>query len=132
MGGLGVQVKNFFLLGAEIRKIFHIGFLSKHSRRSLKKVAKPYLETTVGGHALESVAYTILCAREGYDGVIHVSPAGCMPEISVRPVLRKVSRDYDFPLLECSFDEHASHVGVVTRLEAFVDVLRGRRENRQQ
>ncbi len=130
LGNMGVEVKNFFLLGAEIRKIFHISFFSKHSRKNLRKLAKPYLRTTVGGHALESVAYSIQCAREGYDGVIHVSPAGCMPEVSVRPILRKISRDFDFPLLECSFDEHAGHLGVVTRLEAFVDVLRGRGEKK--
>lgn len=128
LGGLGVEVKNFFLLGAEIRKIFHLGLFSRHSRRSLTKTAKPYLETPVGGHALESVAYTIRCAKEDYDGVIHVGPSACMPEVSVRPILRKISQDMDFPVLECSFDEHSSHLGVVTRLEAFVDVLRDRRQ----
>ncbi len=130
LGTMGVEVRNFFLLGAEIRKIFNISFFSRHSRKNLRRIARPYLHNTVGGHALESVAYSILCAREGYDGVIHVAPAGCMPEVSVRPILRKVSRDFDLPLLECSFDEHASHLGVVTRLEAFVDVLQGRRKKK--
>ena len=51
-----------------------------------------------------------------------------MPEISIRPILRRVSQDYDIPVLELSFDEHSSHVGVVTRLEAFVDILRERRK----
>ncbi len=131
LGGLGVEVKNFFLLGAEIRKIFHLGFFSKHSPRSLRKTAEPYLKTPVGGHALESVAYTIRCAEEGYDGVIHVGPSACMPEVSVRPILRKISADKDFPVMECSFDEHSTHLGVVTRLEAFVDVLRKRKERAQ-
>lgn len=131
LGGLGVEVRNFFLMGEEIRKIFHIGFFSPHSRRILKKLAKPYLKSLVGGHAMESVAYTIRCAREGYDGVVHIAPSGCMPEISVRPILRKISRDLDFPVLECSFDEHSSHVGVVTRLEAFVDVLRDRKRRKK-
>jgi predicted nucleotide-binding protein (sugar kinase/HSP70/actin superfamily) len=127
LGALGVEVRNFFILGNEMAKIFHIGGWSKDSRRHLRRLARPYLKSLVGGHALESVAYTVACAREGYDGVVHIAPAGCMPEISIRPILRKVSQDLNVPVLELAFDEHSSHVGVVTRLEAFVDILRDRR-----
>jgi predicted nucleotide-binding protein (sugar kinase/HSP70/actin superfamily) len=130
LGSMGVEVRNFFLMGAEIRNIFHIGFRSKHSRATLKQLARPYLKSLVGGHALDSVAHTIRCAKEGYDGIVHVCPTGCMPEISIRPILRKVSQDMDIPVLECSFDEHTSHVGVVTRLEAFIDILLERRKKK--
>jgi len=130
LGGLQVEVFNFFLLGAAVRNIFHIGLWNRHSKKRLKKIAQPYLKSLVGGHALDSVAHTIRCAQEGYDGVIHLSPSGCMPEISVRPILRKVSQDFDIPVLECSFDEHTSHVGIVTRLEAFVDILNERKNHR--
>jgi predicted nucleotide-binding protein (sugar kinase/HSP70/actin superfamily) len=129
LGSLGVEVRNFFLLGNEMAKIFHISRWSKDSRRSLMRLARPYLKSVVGGHALESVAYTMACAKEGYDGVVHIAPTGCMPEISVRPILRKVSQDLKIPVLELSFDEHSSHVGVVTRLEAFVDILRDRQRS---
>jgi predicted nucleotide-binding protein (sugar kinase/HSP70/actin superfamily) len=131
LGGLGVEVRNFFLLGEEIRNIFHIGLWSKYSRRAIKKLARPYLKSLVGGHAMDSVGNTIRCAREGYDGVVHVCPTGCMPEISVRPILRKIGQDTGIPILECSFDEHTSHVGVVTRLEAFVDILYDRRRKKK-
>ncbi len=127
LGGLGAEVRNFFLLGDEMRNIFNVGLWSKNGRAAMRKLAKPYLGTSVGGHALTSVAHTIRCAQEGYDGVIHVAPAGCMPEVSIRPILRKISQDLDIPVFECSFDEHTSQVGMVTRLEAFVDVLAERR-----
>ena len=117
-------------MGPTLRNIFNIGFRSEHSRTTLKKLARPYLKSLVGGHALESVAYTIRCANEGYDGVVHVAPTGCMPEISIRPILRRISRDMSIPVLELSFDEHSSHVGVVTRLEAFVDILYDRRKKK--
>ncbi|MCK5850867.1 MAG: hypothetical protein KAH23_08120 [Kiritimatiellae bacterium] len=128
LGSMGVEVRNFFLLGEELDKIFHIGLCRKYSHRALKKEAWPYLKNRVGGHALESVAYTVRCAKEGFDGVIHVCPSGCMPEISIRPILKKISKDSGIPVLECSLDEHTSHVGVVTRLEAFVDVLLEKRK----
>ena len=130
LGGLGAEVRNFFLLGDEMRNIFQIGFFSRNSRWRMKRLARPYLENLVGGHALDSVAHALRCAEEGYDGIVHVSPAGCMPEVSVRPILRRISQDLDLPVLECSFDEHSSHVGLVTRLEAFVSVLRERQENK--
>ncbi len=130
LGGLGVEVSNFFLLGDEMRNIFRIGFFSRNSRWTLRRIARPYLDALVGGHALESVAHTLRCAREGFDGIVHVAPIGCMPEVSVRPILQRIARDTGMPTLELSFDEHTSSVGLTTRLEAFTDVLRQRRERR--
>lgn len=127
LGRLGVEVRNFFLLGAELGNIFNLGTRNPNSRKRLMEVARPYLGAEVGGHAVESVAHTIRCAEQGWDGVVHVCPSGCMPEVSIRPLLRKISADLDIPVLPLSFDEHTSHVGVTTRLEAFVDVLRDRR-----
>ncbi len=130
LGGLGVAVQNYFLLGDEMRNIFNIGFFSRNSRRTLARLARPYLQHPVGGHALDSVAHALRCAEEGYDGAVHVGPSGCMPEVGVRPILRRISQDRAFPILECSFDEQSSHVGLVTRLEAFVDLLRERQKRR--
>lgn len=131
LGGLGAEVRNFFLLGEEIKNIFNINLCSKHSRRAVKRLARHYLKSLVGGHAIDSVGNTIRCAHDKYDGVVHICPTGCMPEISIRPILKKVSQDMDIPVLECSFDEHTSHVGFVTRLEAFADILYERRKRRQ-
>ena len=131
LGTLGVEVRNFFLMGTELRKIFNLGLRNPYSRKNLTKLARPYLNTPVGGHALESVAYTMVCANEGFDGIVHVCPTGCMPEISIRPILRRICQDRDLPLLEQSFDEHTSHVGVLTRLEAFIDILQDRSKKRK-
>lgn len=125
LGGLHVEVRNFFLLGEELRKIFHIGFNNKFAKNL--KITRNYLRSVVGGHALETIANTIRCAKAGYDGVVHMCPSGCMPEISMRPILKKVSHDFGIPVLEISLDEHTSGVGITTRLEAFVDILQNRR-----
>ncbi|MDR1625207.1 MAG: hypothetical protein LBT33_01585 [Spirochaetia bacterium] len=132
LGGLGAEVRNFFLLGAELVNIFGIplGGSRAHTRKRLVKIARPYLNNPVGGHALDSVAHTLRCAEEGYDGMVHLCPAGCMPEVSIRPILAAISRDKDIPVLELSFDEHTSPVGVATRLEAFTDILKERRQKR--
>jgi predicted nucleotide-binding protein (sugar kinase/HSP70/actin superfamily) len=130
LGNLGAEVRNFFLLGAELGNIFGLpaGKNRAYTRRQLARIARPYLQSPVGGHALDSVAHTLRCAGEGYDGMAHLSPSGCMPEVSVRPILAAISRDRDIPVLELSFDEHTSPLGLATRLEAFTDMLRERRK----
>ena len=130
LGHRGVEVKNFFLLGAELGNIFGIPVgHRKNTRRNLAVIAKPYLDCPVGGHALDSVAHTVICAREGYDAMVHVCPSGCMPEVSIRPILRRISEEEDIPVLQLSFDEHTSQVGVATRVEAFLDILEQRRRS---
>lgn len=129
LGSQGIEPRNFFLLGEELKNITRIVFLNQNRRTSLSKIADRYLQSTVGGHALDSVAHSIQCADEGYDGMIHLCPSGCMPEVSVRPILKRVSKDKDIPILELSYDEHTCGVGIATRLEAFADVLRERRKN---
>ncbi len=130
LGHLGAEVRNFFLLGAELGNIFGIsvGGTRAHTRKYLAKVAKPWLNHPVGGHALDSVAHTLLCAEKGFDAMVHLAPAGCMPEVSIRPILSAISKEKNIPVLELSFDEHTSALGTLTRIEAFVDILKTRRQ----
>jgi predicted nucleotide-binding protein (sugar kinase/HSP70/actin superfamily) len=51
-----------------------------------------------------------------------------MPEVTVRPILRRISEDYNFPVLSLSFDEVISEGAIRTRIETFVDVIRLRKE----
>jgi predicted nucleotide-binding protein (sugar kinase/HSP70/actin superfamily) len=131
LGGLGCQVRNFFQIGSEMRTIFHLGFMHEHSPKNQLKKARGYLHCDAGGHALDTVANAIRCAEESYHGVVHLAPTGCMPEVSVRPILRNACRDKGLSLLELSFDEHSAHTGVCTRLEAFVDMLSELRAQRE-
>ncbi|GFP25823.1 hypothetical protein HKBW3S25_01304, partial [Candidatus Hakubella thermalkaliphila] len=59
--------------------------------------------------------------------VIHLLPFACMPEITARSVLSRVSRDLVLPILSLSLDEQTGKAGIITRLEAFVDLLARRR-----
>lgn len=128
LGHRGVEIKNFFLLGGEIGNNFGLSMgYKKNTAKALAAVAKPYLDCEVGGHARDSVAHAINCARAGFDGMVHVCPTGCMPEVSIRPILRRVSEDMDIPVLHLSFDEHTCALGVATRVEAFLDILWSRR-----
>lgn len=66
------------------------------------------------------------------DGVITVSAFGCGPDsMMVDAIQRASKRQASRPVLSIVIDEHTAEAGLVTRLEAFVDMLRrrgGRRE----
>ncbi len=99
----------------------------KKHREHMMNLIKPYLGEFIGGDGQESIMNTILYKQKGYDGVIHILPFGCLPEISAKEILTNVSHDYDIPVLSLSFDEQTGEAGFVTRLEAFIDLLLQRR-----
>ena len=93
----------------------------------LAKLAKPYVGRFIGGEGQQSVGHTVEYAQEGYDGVVHMFPFTCMPDTIAKAILPRVSRDLDIPVIHFIIDEQTGKAGVVTRLEAFIDLLVGRR-----
>ncbi len=74
----------------------------------------------------------IWCARDyaerDFDGIIHVKSAGCTPEIDIMPVLQNIGADYRIPILYLTYDAQTSDTGLMTRLEAFYDMMRMRKK----
>jgi predicted nucleotide-binding protein (sugar kinase/HSP70/actin superfamily) len=92
------------------------------------QAAKPYLNEMIGGHGIVSVGQTVLYAKEGYDGVVQLAPFSCIPEIVAKGIMPRVSRDLDIPVLTVFLDEQTGKAGLQTRLEAFTDLLKAKRE----
>ncbi|NLY30789.1 MAG: hypothetical protein GX047_09220 [Firmicutes bacterium] len=62
------------------------------------------------------------------DGIIYITAFGCGTDsLTAELVERTVRRRSQIPQLILNIDEHTGEAGVVTRLEAFVDMLRWRR-----
>ena len=67
-----------------------------------------------GGHYLQS----------GADGVIGIMTFGCGPDsLMMDTVRRQAARLRATPFMSLTLEEHTAEAGVVTRLEAFVDML---------
>ncbi len=126
LGAMGVQVRrsltiSSFLKDAIIPKIFKKG--ETHLERAYR-LAKPYLMRDIGGDALECVSDVLYAKERNVDGLIHVSPFTCMPEIMSQNIFPKMREDVNLPILSLIMDEQTGRAGYITRLEAFVDLMR--------
>ena len=93
-------------------------------KAKIHKAAFPYLKRDVGGDGWESVGEKVLHTKE-YDGLIHLAPFTCMPEIVAQNIMPSTKEN--IPVLTILCDEQMAKPGVLTRLEAFVDLLQRRR-----
>jgi predicted nucleotide-binding protein (sugar kinase/HSP70/actin superfamily) len=127
LGRLGVEVVTERSLYNHLRHLLKLepGYYASawHARR--------YIGESPGGEVTKTIGETVRFARQGCAGAIHVFPFTCMPENMALEILQQVSEDYGLPVMSLSFDEHTSRTGLVTRLEAFVDMVTRRRAMRR-
>jgi len=90
----------------------------------IENAAEPYLAQSVGGEGQSTIGHIVLASENGMDGAIQVIPFTCMPEIVAEIISKKVSDDLNFPVLTLIYDEQTGEEGLVTRLDAFVDLLK--------
>jgi len=90
--------------------------------------AHSYLSHHVGGEGQASIGHTMKYVEEGFDGIVHLMPFTCMPETIAKSIFPRLSREMDIPILSFVIDEQTGKAGVITRLEAFLDLLISRRE----
>lgn len=65
------------------------------------------------------------------DGIIHITAFGCGPDSMVDKLMEIASKEYpNVPYMSITIDEHTGDAGIATRLEAFVDMVRRKKEAR--
>ena len=69
-------------------------------------------------------------AERGFDGVVHLMPFGCLPELITRSMIPQISEDYDIPILSMSMDEQQGEANTQTRVEAFIDLCRSKKNSK--
>jgi predicted nucleotide-binding protein (sugar kinase/HSP70/actin superfamily) len=125
---MGVEVVRGVWLSDWLNDRFRFKPLRRNQYKLAKKWAYPYLKYAAGGESMESVGKTLKFHRDGVDGVVHVMPFTCMPELVAATILNRISGDFGYPVLSLTFDEHVSEANLQTRLEAFVDLLERRKK----
>jgi predicted nucleotide-binding protein (sugar kinase/HSP70/actin superfamily) len=130
LGEMGALVERGIWLSEWLNERFHFEPWKRGRTKRAERLARGYLDHSAGGESLISVGGAIDFAERGFDGVVHVMPFTCMPEIVAQGILNRVTRELSFPVLTLIIDEHIGEAGVNTRLEAFVDLLQARRSRR--
>jgi predicted nucleotide-binding protein (sugar kinase/HSP70/actin superfamily) len=126
LGNMGILVDNSVSTAEYVLNFFPL--TRSREKEEAWKLAKPFLKRFVGGEGIDTVGSTIRYSQQGFDGVIHLYPFTCMPEAVAKSVVAGVGREYNIPILHLAIDEHAGEAGMITRVEAFVDVLEMRRQ----
>ena len=88
--------KELASLGVKVKRYTTVTYLLFKKGKSIKKhikYANKYINYALGADGTESIAHTLELIEKGYDGIIHIKPFGCTPEINAMPILQKIAQE---------------------------------------
>lgn len=81
-----------------------------------------------GGHGKDIVALAKRQSKTGeYDGILEIYPFGCMPSIVAASVVNEILKTSGTPYLRLQMDELAGKAGLITRIEAWLELITRRK-----
>lgn len=119
-------------MNIEIKRYTDLSYLLWKKKLTTKYMlykTRKYCKYTLGADGLDNVYRTLVLSKK-YDGIIHTKPFGCTPEVGAIPIIKKVARDKNIPIIFFSYDCETSKEGINTRLEAFYDLIQFRKESK--
>jgi predicted nucleotide-binding protein (sugar kinase/HSP70/actin superfamily) len=102
-------------------------FLTHPHEAEVKKMGQEFFNIPIGGHAQENMGWIKQFKEWGFDGVVHLFPFGCLPELMSQSVIPTISRDLDIPVISFPMDEQSGLANNTTRLEAFIDLIKAKK-----
>ena len=130
LGNLGIEVINTMSVSAWIRDHF-LHYLKPIKRKSKALIAAhEYMHTDdIGGHGIYTIGNAELFSRGKYDGIVHIYPFTCMPEIIAQTTFNAIQEKHGVPIMTLILDEMTGEAGYITRLEAFANMIKMRKES---
>lgn len=61
------------------------------------------------------------------DGIINLVSVSCGPDSFTSEIINRMRANYTLPYMSLHLDEHTSDIGVLTRVEAFIDMIKRRK-----
>lgn len=123
LGEMGVETERTIYLSGWTRENTQPGH-----EKDAKELAGEYLGELIGGHGINSIGEVVRFAQRGFDGVIQLAPFTCIPEIVVKSIYPRLIRELGIPIMTVFLDEQTGKAGLQTRLEAFVEMIRQKKE----
>ncbi len=127
LNDMGVEVTNVQYISEWVQHNILPRKFNKSESWKMWDKAEQYKSCNCGGHDMENTGRIIDFAEKGYDGVIHLMPFGCLPELITRSMIPQLSEELNIPILSVSMDEQLGEANLQTRLEAFVDLCRSKK-----
>ncbi|SHH31899.1 Predicted nucleotide-binding protein, sugar kinase/HSP70/actin superfamily [Caloranaerobacter azorensis DSM 13643] len=127
LGELGCEVERSQYLSEWVDFNLVPSFLKKTHEEEVLKKGEKYIEIIIGGHAKQTVGFIVDFKDRGFDGVIHLMPFACLPELVSQSIIPKISKEHDIPVLTLSIDEQTGKANNLTRIEAFIDLIRNKK-----
>ena len=115
-------------MGVEVHRWMNVSHRILHysGEKNLHIHIKDYCKYEMGPTSTANIWCAKDYAQRGFDGIIHIKSAGCTPEIDIMPVLQNIGKDYKIPILYLTYDSQTGDEGLLTRIEAFYDMLQMR------
>lgn len=124
LGNLGCEVRRGHYLSHWIEHNIVPRPFSKSREHILLEKGEKYIEIQIGGHAKETMGHIVDYYDQGFDGIIHLMPFGCLPELVSQSIMPKLMEDTGMPVLTIALDEQTGLANNLTRIEAFLDLIR--------
>jgi len=116
---MGVNVHTFVKYSNEFKRAY-----KQEVPRRFVKEAEKYYKGMFRAHGDSSFYALYFYKHHNFDGVIHLMPLSCMPEVTSQMIMDLAAKKFDLPLYRFEIDETNSEANVNTRLEAFVELLK--------
>ena len=127
LGSMGAEVERSQYISEWIDYNLLPSWLTKpHELEILNRGAK-YIKENIGGHAKQTVGHIVDYAERGFDGVVHLMPFACLPELVSQSIIPAITKDYNIPVITLAIDEQTGMANVQTRIEAFLDLIKSKR-----
>ena len=117
-------------MGVEVHRWMNVTnhFLRYGAEKNMRIQVRDLCAYEMGPTATPNLFWAREWAKQGFDGLVHIKSASCTPEIDVMPLLQTIGADYKIPVLYLTYDAQTSDVGLMTRLEAFYDMMAMRKK----
>jgi len=127
VGELGCEVEKSQYLSEWLNHNMLPSFLKSSHEEEILQKGEQFIEIEIGGHAKQSVGQIIDFKERGFDGIIHLMPFGCLPELISQSIIPKITKQYDIPVLTIALDEQTGQANNRTRIEAFIDLIKNKK-----
>ena len=132
LNNLGVEVENVQYISDWVEHNIVPQWLPFPKSHRVLKLSDKVAPINCGGHDKENMGWVYDFKKRNFDGVVHLMPFACLPELVNLGKFPAISAELDMPILSLSLDEQMGEAHVKTRLEAFTDLARSKHYARQK